>query len=135
MPEANAPAAGRVLIVEDEIAIAVLLEDELIEAGFRPVGPAATVEQAATLIEREAIDAAILDINLSGRSVDEILAPLVERQIPMVFMTGYDERVLPAWVPPSQRFAKPFHVPDLVARLPDLIKRSKVHAAVDGGGC
>jgi hypothetical protein len=38
-------------------------------------------------------------------------------------MTGYDELHLPSWVPVVQRFAKPFHVPDLVARLPDIIAR------------
>jgi DNA-binding response OmpR family regulator len=114
---------GRVLVVEDEIAIAVLLEEELAEAGYETVGPAGTVEHAAGLIEKEWIDAAILDINISGRSVGEILSPLVERRIPFVFMTGYDELKLPSWVPPVQRFAKPFHVPDLVARLPDIIAR------------
>jgi hypothetical protein len=54
-----------------------------------------------------------------------LLEPLVERRVPFVFMTGYDDLELPAWVPPVPRFAKPFHVPDLVALLPDLIRRSR----------
>lgn len=120
----------RVLIVEDEIAIAVLIEEELVEAGFEPVGPAGTVEQAHALIATEALDAAILDVNISGRSVDEILAPLLQRQVPMIVMTGYDDRALPAEIATVPRFTKPFHVPDLVARLPDLIGRSRA-AAVD----
>ena len=40
-------------------------------------------------------------------------------------MTGYGEGELPDWVPPVRRFAKPFHMPDLVACLPDLIQRSR----------
>jgi len=116
---------ARILVVEDEVAIAVLLEEELEEAGYDPVGPAGTVEQAAGLIANERIDAAVLDINLSGRSVGEILTPLVERGIPFVFMTGYDELALPSWVPDVQRFVKPFHVPDLVARLPDILQRAR----------
>jgi DNA-binding response OmpR family regulator len=117
------PGRPRVLVVEDEVAIAVLIDEELREAGFETVGPAASVEQAAALIAREAIDLAILDVNISGRSVGEILTALVERRIPLIFMSGYDELALPSWVPQSERFAKPFHVPDLVARLPVLLGR------------
>jgi DNA-binding NtrC family response regulator len=116
---------AKILLVEDEIAIAVLIEEELKEAGYEVVGPAASVEAAAKHIAETRIDAAVLDINLSGRSVHEILEPLVERRVPFVFMTGYEELELPAWVPPVPRFAKPFHVPDLVALLPDLIRRSR----------
>ena len=114
-----------VLVVEDEIAIAVLLEDELREAGYAIIGPASTVEEASGLVSSQRIDAAILDIALTGRSVDTILAPLIARGVPLVFMTGYGEGELPDWVPPVRRFAKPFHMPDLVACLPDLIQRSR----------
>jgi CheY-like chemotaxis protein len=127
-PSARPPGA-RVLVVEDEIAIAVLLEEELAEAGYEVVGPAGTVEHAASLIANETIDVAVLDINLSGRSIGEILSPLVERGIPFVFMTGYEELELPDWVPPTPRFAKPFHVPDLVARLPALIAAGKARGS------
>jgi DNA-binding NtrC family response regulator len=116
---------GRILLVEDEIAIAVLIEEELKEAGFEVIGPAASVEAAARHIAEGGIDAALLDFNLSGRSAHEILAPLVEQGVPMVFMTGYEDLELPDWVPPAPRFAKPFHVPDLVAMLPDLISRRR----------
>ena len=56
----------RILVVEDEALIAVMVEDMLADLGSLVVGPAATIEAALELARREAIDAAILDVNVRG---------------------------------------------------------------------
>jgi CheY-like chemotaxis protein len=63
----NSGLAGRrILVVEDEAIVAWALEDMLIELGCRVVGPAARVSQALVIVEKEPIDAAVLDVNLNG---------------------------------------------------------------------
>jgi CheY-like chemotaxis protein len=62
------PLSGRrVLVVEDETMVAWLLEDMLADLGCAIVGPAAHVNQALAMLDAEAIDAAVLDINLNGQ--------------------------------------------------------------------
>ena len=81
----------RILAVEDEALIAVLLEDMLSELGVVTVGPAGTVSSALALAKSETFDAAILDVNLRGERIDPVAAFLAERAIPFVFVTGYGE--------------------------------------------
>ena len=85
----------RILIVEDEALIALLLEDELSDAGAEVVGPAASVDAALLLIEaahREGgLSAAILDINLGGETVLPVADCLAMLRVPFVFTTGYND--------------------------------------------
>jgi DNA-binding response OmpR family regulator len=133
---ANAPPmfAGRprILVVEDEIAIALEIEAELLDAGFDVVGPAADVEEAARLIVAGGIDAAILDVGLFGHSIEEAMGPLVERRIPFVFMTGYDEFPLPSWVPAAETVRKPCRMADLVDRVRSVVEGAPARAAAAG---
>ena len=112
----------RVLIVEDEIAIALELEACLRDAGFDTVGPAFDAAEAAGFVASANFDAAILDFGLIGTSMTEVMGPLVERQVPFLFMTGYEEFGLPAWVPPTRPFTKPFPIADLVESLKVALK-------------
>lgn len=82
-------AGKRILVVEDEALIAALLVDILKELGAEVVGPAATVEQALAIVERETIDAAILDVNLRNVRVDPLADKLRAQGVPLVFTTGY----------------------------------------------
>ena len=71
----NSHLSGRrVLVVEDEIIVSWLLEDMLADLGIVVVGPAACVKQALAMIDGEAIDAAVLDINLDGQAPADRLA-------------------------------------------------------------
>ena len=83
----------RVLIVEDEVLIALLLEDELSDAGAEVVGPVASVGEALALIETACGDgglsAAVLDMNLQGETVLPVADRLAMLRIPFVFSTGY----------------------------------------------
>lgn len=81
----------RILVVEDEALIAVMVEDMLAEMGTEVVGPAATIEQALTLARAEAIDGAVLDVNVRGERIDPVAEALASRGIPMLFATGYGE--------------------------------------------
>jgi CheY-like chemotaxis protein len=79
----------QVLVVEDEPLIAMLVEDWLAELECQTVGPAATAEDALTLIGGTKIDGAILDVSLDGRDSFAVAAALRERAIPFAFATGH----------------------------------------------
>src|SRR5215469_6180465 len=80
----------RVLVVEDEFLVAVLIEDYLRELGCNIVGPAARLASAQMLVDQAAFDCALLDINVAGEKIYPIAAALAERGVPFAFLTGYD---------------------------------------------
>jgi CheY-like chemotaxis protein len=86
-PAAAARRAGRIMIVEDEALIAMVLVDHLQELGLVAVGPFSRVADALK-VEGE-VDAAILDVNLAGESVYPVADMLKARGVPFLFMTGY----------------------------------------------
>lgn len=81
----------RILVVEDEALIAVMVEDMLAELGSEVVGPAATIEQALVLARSGALDGAVLDVNVRGERIDPVADALAARGVPMLFATGYGE--------------------------------------------
>ena len=94
MTSNNQPPAGlRILVVEDEAAIAMLLD-----LGSEVVGPASRLSQALKLAESEAIDFAILDVNVAGEPVYPLVEMLARRGIGFVFSTGYGSQGIdPPW--------------------------------------
>lgn len=117
----HALAGKRVLIVEDEALIALMLEHVLADFACVPVGPCNTLTAALTAVERETFDLALLDINLFGEKVYPVADALTERHIPFLFLSGYGEE----GIPPGRRgwkvCAKPFKVKDLAAMLSAVI--------------
>lgn len=111
----------KILLVEDEELVALELSVELSRLGWAVVGPAATVAEAQALLARP-VDAAILDINLRGRSVYPLAEALERRHVPFVFCTGYE------MVDPEGRFPdvpvihKPAHPAAVSAALSDLLR-------------
>jgi CheY-like chemotaxis protein len=79
----------KILVVEDEPLLAMASADLLADSGCTVTGPASSVKQGMQLIEQEAIDGAILDINLRGEMVFPLADALAERSIPFVYVTGY----------------------------------------------
>lgn len=79
----------RVLVVEDEMLVSMLLEDMLSDLGCTPVGPARRIQPALKLIEHAGFDVAILDLNLNGDETYPIADALAARAIPFVFASGY----------------------------------------------
>ncbi|WP_349628533.1 response regulator [Bradyrhizobium sp. JYMT SZCCT0180] len=79
----------RILVVEDEAIIAIMVEEMLIDLGASVVGPAQSIPIARNLVETESIDAAVLDVNIRSDRIDPIAELLRARRIPFVFATGY----------------------------------------------
>jgi PAS domain S-box-containing protein len=107
-PQLRSLGGKRVLVVEDEPLIAMVLTDYLGDAGCVAVGPAQTLERALSLIGSESFDAALVDGNLAGRCVDQIAVALTQRGIPFVFVTGYGREALPAGFQDAMIVEKPF---------------------------
>jgi two-component sensor histidine kinase/CheY-like chemotaxis protein len=97
----------RVLLVEDESLIAMMMEQTLTDLGCDVVGPFGTVGEAIEAIESEPVDAAILDINLGGEMAYPIARILQTREVPFVFMTGYGTETVAVPFPNVRIFQKP----------------------------
>lgn len=109
-----APLRGlRVLVVEDGMMVAMLMEDLLEEFGCKIVGPAASVDKALALIATEAIDGAMLDLNLDGHDAYPVADELARRGLPFIFVTGYGDQELRGGYNNRPRLPKPFRRPDL----------------------
>ncbi|MCC7048854.1 MAG: response regulator [Alphaproteobacteria bacterium] len=81
---------SRVLVVEDEALIAIMMKEELADLGFDVVGPLSTLPQAIAAARDAAIDVAILDLNLGKQSSFDVAEILQARGVPFVFVTGYN---------------------------------------------
>jgi DNA-binding NtrC family response regulator len=89
MEQEAEPSGMRIMVVEDEVLLAMTSADLLTDSGYTVAGPVSSVKQGMRLIDREAIDGAILDINLKGEMVFPLADALAERSIPFVYVTGY----------------------------------------------
>lgn len=98
----------RVLIIEDEAMIAMLIEDMVCDLGGQAVGPATKFEQAMSLALQADFDLAVLDVNVDGSAVYPIADVLRHRGIPFIFMTGYDSSVIPQRYQHNCVLLKPF---------------------------
>ena len=94
----TALSGRRVLVVEDESLVAMLLETMLEDMDCVTVGPASNVDEGLALATDGALDCALLDVNVGGVPVFPIAEALEARGIPLIFSTGYGEGGLPeAW--------------------------------------
>lgn len=82
-------AQGVVLVVEDQVIVALELQDALEAAGYTVVGPTGRLDEALRLGRSRQIDAAVLDYDLHGEKVVPLARMLKERGIPFVVVTGY----------------------------------------------
>lgn len=114
------PDPLRVLVVEDEYFIADDISRALIRHGAQVVGPVPTVQEARALLDTQALDLAVLDINLRGELVYPLVAELSRRGVPMVFATGYDAAAIPADYGAIPAWSKPFDYDALAGVLPGL---------------
>jgi CheY-like chemotaxis protein len=98
----------RLLVVEDEYLVAADLTASLESLGAEVIGPAASVEEALSLLDTNGgrLDGAVLDINLQNERVYPVADVLTARGIPFVFTTGYDAAAVPtayAWAPRCEK--------------------------------
>lgn len=101
-------AKGRILVVEDEAMISMLIEDMLVEIGHDIVGPATKLDQALIHALQADIDVGLLDINVKGQVVFPVADVLEFRGIPFIFATGYGHQALPERFRGRPTLSKPF---------------------------
>jgi CheY-like chemotaxis protein len=111
---ANIELSGqRVLVIEDEWAIRMMIEDALAELGCAVAGTAVRVDEALAKAGSAGIDLAVVDVNLDGGSSYEVADALNARGIPFVFATGYGSAGLRADYPGVPVLNKPFEPREL----------------------
>jgi DNA-binding response OmpR family regulator len=111
----------RILIVDDEPLIAMMVEDWLSELGFEPVGPVGTVASALQITNEQSIDGAILDVSLgSGGDGYQVATFLQERNIPFAFATGRGAEDLDQRFKNAAVLTKPFEFETVKAVLASL---------------
>jgi CheY-like chemotaxis protein len=99
----------RVLVVEDELLIALALEDILSALDFDVRGPFARVDEALALARAEQFDGALLDVNIRGELVYPVADELLSRGVPVIFCSGYsDSTIMPARFRSVPQIAKPY---------------------------
>ena len=110
-------AGLKILVVEDEVLVSLLIEDILTEEGCTIVGPFDRVPAALRAARDEAIDLALLDVNVAGVKVYPVAEILAARRIPFLLLSGYGRQAVPPEHPEWRVCGKPFRPENLVAIL------------------
>jgi CheY-like chemotaxis protein len=114
MTEASpASAKRRILVVEDEMLIGMLLEDMLTDMGHEVAAIVPRLKDALAAVDRESFDLAVLDVHLHGESAFPVADALIAKGVPFIFATGYGERGLPESYRGRPVLQKPFARDDL----------------------
>lgn len=111
---------GRVLIVEDEIVVALFLEDILADFGYEVAGVVSRLEEALARAAVPDFSAAVLDVHLNGKDVFPLADRLAELDLPFIFATGYGARGIPERHAGRPVLQKPFLPEDLARALASL---------------
>lgn len=125
MPEVRGlpPGRRRILVVEDEFMVAMLLEQQLGMAGFEVVGPVAHLAEAITAAH-QLVDLALLDVNLRGEMVFPAARILLARGVPVVFCSGYTSlSAIPAEFSAVPQVSKPYELDCLLATVQAALPR------------
>lgn len=104
-----------VLVIEDEMMVAMGLEMALEDAGYEVIGPFGRLDQAIEAARSGQMDVALLDVNVRGDEVFPVADILAARGVPFAFLTGYGRETLPARFGSSRVLSKPFQAGQLVA--------------------
>jgi CheY-like chemotaxis protein len=113
----NVLAGLRVLVVEDEGAVAMLVEAMLGDLGCTVVLSAASVREALEMVGRGGFDVALLDVNLAGEKVFPVADELRRLGVPFAFVSGYGAGGLRPDLKDVPMLQKPFQLGDLEAAL------------------
>ena len=114
-------AAPRLLVVEDEYLIRMLLEDMLADLGYDVAAAVGSIAEASEVAANGDFSAAILDVNVDGREIYPVADILAKRGVPFVFVTGYGERSLGEPYRDRPALQKPFQIEQLKSALDELL--------------
>lgn len=112
----------RVLVVEDEMLILLMIEDILADFGCEAVSAASSVPKAMELIEGQTFDLALLDMNLDGVETYVLADALAAKAVPFAFATGYSNRDKRAGYEDRPMLKKPFNIEEMAKVLADLLE-------------
>jgi CheY-like chemotaxis protein len=112
----------RVLVVEDEALVSMLLEDMLEDLGCKVLGPLMRVGDALAFLAEpdDRIDVAILDVNLAGERSSKVAEALRAKGVPFVLSTGYDDSGIEEELRGGPILRKPF----LAAQLESVLREA-----------
>jgi DNA-binding response OmpR family regulator len=111
----------RVLVVEDEMLVSMLVEDMLADFGCSVIGPAPDLDSAMALASSAEIDAALLDVNVAGRAIFPVADALKARGVPFAFASGYGAAGVEGDHRGAPVLQKPFRQIDLERALTSLV--------------
>ena len=120
LPGSLSLTAPRVLVVEDEMTIAMLIEDMVSELAYQVAAVVPRLEDAMRFLDTDTFDLAMLDVHLNGKTVFPFAAELEAREIPFLFATAYGARGIPAQFRGHVVLQKPFGPVEMRRALTDL---------------
>jgi CheY-like chemotaxis protein len=109
-PAPTTAGGKRVLVVEDELMIRMLLEGMLTDLGHTVAAEAGSIEEALSLAKAAEFDVAVLDVNLNSQPITPVAEALTARGVPFVFASGYGQRGVPEAFRQSPTLQKPFQI-------------------------
>jgi DNA-binding response OmpR family regulator len=125
----NKAGKHQVLLVEDEMLVAAMIEEALVDSGYQVVC-ASRVSHALQLIQEQTFQAAVLDINIGNDVVYPVAALLQERNIPFVFASSVRADTLPVEYATRPMLEKPFRLRHLLETVATLLEGQGPAAAV-----
>jgi CheY-like chemotaxis protein len=134
VPEDRRSLSGmRLMVVEDELLVSMLVEEILIGLGAAVAGPFVRLADALTAAKAERLDGAVLDINLAGEQADPLADLLMARRIPFVFITGYQRESLDRRYANVPVLQKPIDAAALEGVLVSLLRSEPLLQTADAG--
>lgn len=120
----DALAGLRILIVEDEFLVAMLVEEMLQDLRCEIVGPISTLEEAIVTVRQNYLDGALLDANLNGKNASPVADELLGHEVPFILVTGYGgHKADPPVLARAPRVRKPINFDELADRMTELFVR------------
>jgi CheY-like chemotaxis protein len=116
----------RVLLVEDEVMIRMLVADMLAELGHSVAAEAGEIGEAIRLAQSTEFDLAILDVNVNGKVISPVAELIQARNRPFIFATGYGSSGLPEDYRDRPALQKPFQIETLGRMIDTALKRATV---------